>query len=231
MQLSEEELSELRKKSTEKMTDEEKEALPTYDKAIRGLIYDPSIYDAEWFAMQEWQHPWCQKIMGWFVGEFGPFESSLDLGAGDGYYSHVLAEMKTEAIAIEVSEEALPAMSELIEGMVHDLREPLDLEREFDLILCLEVAEHLPEESADVLCDTIAQHCGGLILFTAATPKQGGHGHCNLQPFEFWHEKFSKRGLQRLEEATEKVKQGWLNILGESLPWLTRNVVLYRKGE
>jgi len=223
-------LEEIRSKATEDMTPEEIAFLPDYDKAMRGLIYDPGIYDAFWYQNLGWQHPWCQKLMGWLAGEFGPFVSSLDLGAGDGYYSHVLTEMGADpAVAVEVSPEALAVMTEQVKGVVHDLREPLDLGRGFELILCLEVAEHLPLSAADTLCDSIALHCQKLLLFTAAPPGQGGHGHCNLQPFKFWQDRFAYRGIDFDPQATIKVKLAWERILGEHLPWLPRNVGVFRR--
>lgn len=223
-------IEELRKKSTEDMTPDEIAALPDRDKAMRGLIYDPSIYDASWFHGQGWQHPWCQKLMGWLAGEYGPFGSSLDLGAGDGYYSSVLAEMGADpAIAVEVSEDALGVMPEPVQGIVHDLREPLDLGQQFDLVVCLEVAEHLPLSSVDVFCDSIARHCAGALIFTAAPPGQGGHGHCNLQPFEFWRDRLDSRGISFCPQETEHARRAWANILGKHLPWLPKNIAFFRR--
>lgn len=216
-------------KPTEELTPEEIAALSPREKAIRGLAYSTEIYDADWFQGQAWQHPWCRKLMDWMNSEFGPFESSLDLGAGDGFYSHVLAEGGTEAVAIEVSEEAMSVIADDVQGMVHDLREPLDLGRTYDLIICLEVAEHLPVESSDTLCDTIANHCGRLLLFTSAPPGQGGHGHVNLQPPKFWRDRLEARGLHFWPNASIKTRRAWKNILGKELPWLSRNVLLYGK--
>ena len=223
-------LEKLRGKATGAMTAEEKAALPDYDRAARGLVYDPAIYDAYWFTNLVWQHPWCHKLMGWTAGEYGPFASSLDLGAGDGFYSHVLAEMGAEpAVAVEVSEEAVQVMTEKVQGIVHDLREPLDLGRGFDLILCLEMAEHLPLSAADVLCDSIALHCSNRLVFTAAPPGQGGLGHCNLQPFSFWADRLVARGVMFDPYETHRMKVAWKNILGDYMPWLSNNVSMFRR--
>jgi hypothetical protein len=216
---------------TEKLTEEEIASLSERDKAIRGLEYSTSIYDREWFGKQGWQHHWIQKLMGWLVGEFGRFESSLDLGAGDGYYSYVLREMKTEAYAVEVDEAAAEFVPEEVWFVPWDLRVPLDLKRTYDLVLCLEVAEHLPEASADTLCDTIARHCGKVLIFTAAPPKQGGHGHVNCQPAHYWIEKLARRGVHHWDAATARAQRAWQNILGESLPWLWKNVMVFTKGQ
>ncbi|HUW08560.1 MAG TPA: hypothetical protein VM537_02480, partial [Anaerolineae bacterium] len=67
-------IEKIRAKATEAMTAEEIALLPDHDRAIRGLVYDSTIYDAHWFGNLGWQHPWCQKLMGWTAGEYGPFE-------------------------------------------------------------------------------------------------------------------------------------------------------------
>jgi hypothetical protein len=193
--------------------------------------YDPTIYDAEWFHGLAWQHPWIQKLMGFLVGVLGPFESSLDLGAGDGYWSYVLWEMGCEAYAIEVSELAREVMPEQVSVFVHDLCLPLNLRRRYDLVLCIEVAEHLPPEAADTLCDTIAHHCGRYVLFTAAPPGQGGHGHLNCQPPKYWIDKLTQRGLVYLEDWSQYTQQAWKNILSETMPWLPRNVMIFYRLE
>ena len=62
----------------------------------------------------------------------------------------------------------------------HDLTRPPQLQRHFDLCLCLEVAEHLPESSADPLVQSLTQ-AAPIIYFSAAIPTQGGTGHVNEQ--------------------------------------------------
>src|SRR5579871_144626 len=58
-----------------------------------------------------------------------------------------------------------------------DLSKPLDLCRRFDLVIGLEVAEHISPEhgGADNYVETLARH-GDYILFSAAIPGQGGIG-------------------------------------------------------
>jgi 2-polyprenyl-3-methyl-5-hydroxy-6-metoxy-1,4-benzoquinol methylase len=64
--------------------------------------------------------------------------------------------------------------------MAQSLDSPLDLGRAFDLVISLEVAEHLPESAADAFIDSLVRH-GDVILFSAAIPFQGGHRHINEQ--------------------------------------------------
>jgi hypothetical protein len=77
---------------------------------------------------------------------------------------------------------------------VRDLRLPLNV-GDFDLVICTEVAEHLPPSAADVLVDNVCRASRGQVFFSAATPGHGGHLHLNEQQHGYWLEKFSGRGF------------------------------------
>lgn len=77
--------------------------------------------------------------------------------------------------------------------LAHDLNQDIDLDRQFDLVQSLEVAEHLPADSAERFVDSLTRH-GKLILFSAAIPGQGGEFHINEQPLDYWRVKFERRG-------------------------------------
>ena len=74
-----------------------------------------------------------------------------------------------------------------------DLNKPFSLDRTFDLVQTLEVAEHLDEANADAFVESLARH-GDTILFSAAIPGQGGEHHVNEQWPSYWVEKFAKAG-------------------------------------
>jgi SAM-dependent methyltransferase len=79
-----------------------------------------------------------------------------------------------------------------------DLSVKIRLDREFDLVQCLEVAEHLPPESSETLVDNLVAH-GSLLLFSAAPPGQGGEHHVNERPHDFWRDLFLARGYVLLD--------------------------------
>jgi hypothetical protein len=78
-----------------------------------------------------------------------------------------------------------------------DLRQPFNLGEKFDVVLALEVAEHLEEEFADVYVQNVINlvNDGGMILFSAAIPFQGGNNHVNEQWQTYWAKKFDHNGL------------------------------------
>lgn len=102
-----------------------------------------------------------------------------------------------------------------------DLANPLDLVRKFDLVECLEVAEHLPRAAAQTLVSTLVRH-GDVILFSAAPPGQGGEHHVNEQPYAWWRDKFDAQGFDlfdciRPAVAADRTVQ----------PWYRYNVMLF----
>lgn len=80
-----------------------------------------------------------------------------------------------------------------------DLSQAWVLNRRFDLVQSLEVAEHIPAERADCFVANLAAHSDGLILFSAAPPGQGGEYHVNEQPYDYWRDKFAGHGFRAFD--------------------------------
>lgn len=76
-----------------------------------------------------------------------------------------------------------------------NLNVPLNVGRKFDLIICLEVGEHLNKDASTILVDSITRH-GDHVLFSAAIPEQGGQNHINEQNFDFWKSIFNAHGYK-----------------------------------
>jgi len=63
-----------------------------------------------------------------------------------------------------------------------------------DLVLCLEVAEHLPEASALRLVERLCSSCPA-VVWSAAVPGQSGHEHINERPQSYWVARFAEMGF------------------------------------
>lgn len=106
-----------------------------------------------------------------------------------------------------------------------DLSQPFDLKRRFDLAVCLEVAEHLPETSADGLVASIVKHADH-VLFSAAIPGQGGQYHLNEQWPEYWQQKFEKHGFYFHDPIRPII---WKNEKIDS--WYRQNIFIIDKNK
>lgn len=96
-----------------------------------------------------------------------------------------------------------------------------------DLALCIETGEHLPVDRADYLVDLLTA-IGRVILFSAAQPGQGGTGHINEQPREWWLAKFRERGFElhpRHEWLTAEIAN---NEQCQRVRWLIGNAMLLK---
>jgi hypothetical protein len=76
-----------------------------------------------------------------------------------------------------------------------DLSSELRLEEEFDLVMCLEVAEHLPPTRAPSLVRDLTR-LGTTVAFSAAVPFQGGEGHINEQWPDYWASLFREHDYE-----------------------------------
>jgi hypothetical protein len=152
--------------------------------------------------------------------------SLLDIGAGHGAWAAewLSAGVKTVVAVdgdyVRPDQLAIPQKA----FRAHDLATPLDLKKRFDLVQSLEVAEHLPADTAETFVDSLTRH-GDVILFSAAVPHQGGEHHINEQPPEYWRRKFAARGYAAFDFLRPR-----LAGRGEVMPWYRFNSVLYANG-
>lgn len=118
-------------------------------------------------------------------------KSILDIGGGLGFWGRGLEKDYT-CVDYGVPKSKLVVRED--QYIDHDLRKPLNLETTYDMVMCLEVAEHLEARYAETLVKSICSHAKKQILFSAAFPGQGGTGHVNEQWGDYWIEKFEKEG-------------------------------------
>ncbi|TWT54665.1 hypothetical protein Pla22_23150 [Rubripirellula amarantea] len=132
--------------------------------------------------------------------------SVLDVGCGTGKaIDHLLSLGLTDLVGLEGSQLAIDHANQPEKLFCHDLTNPIDLGRKFDVVYSFEVAEHLPPQAANIFVDTLVNH-GNRILMTAARPGQGGMGHLNEQEPAYWIEKLKNRGFEYAERDTNLLK-------------------------
>ena len=105
--------------------------------------------------------------------------------------------------------------------VAHDLTTPLSVDRRFDLAVCLEVAEHLPSTRAPSLVQDLTR-LAPCVLFSAATPGQGGTHHTNEQPLSYWAHYFEQEGFLPLDLLRPAI---WANDKIEW--WYRQNMLIF----
>jgi hypothetical protein len=118
----------------------------------------------------------------------------VDVGGGEGWWAAAFAAEGATAVCIDNPTPSLLAPG--VRHVEHELSHRLPRELgEFDLAVCLEVVEHVDVAIGDRLVAALCEIAPS-ILFSAAIPGQGGHGHVNEQWPEYWVERFAGAGYR-----------------------------------
>lgn len=154
-------------------------------------------------------------------------ESVIDVGCGVGTWLSVFRDMGIEDIFgvdgewVEIEMLQIPQERFLS----FDLKRPLIINRSFDLAVSLEVAEHLPEESAEPFVDSLVR-LAQVVLFSAAIPLQVGKGHLNEQWPDYWADHFERRGYLVVDAIRKKI---WQN--DDVDYWYAQNILIFVKED
>lgn len=128
-----------------------------------------------------------------------PAKSVVDVGCGSGTWAKAYLDAGCDVLGIDghvVGDGQLLIPAERFER--HDLAQRLALPRRFDLVNCLEVAEHLdPSRGPTFVADLC--RLADVVVFSAAVPGQGGTHHVNEQWPSYWIPLFEKNGFAALD--------------------------------
>jgi trans-aconitate methyltransferase len=184
--------------------------------------YSPTYYEA--VAKNSGQGDIAQLI----IEQINP-KSVVEVGCASGVLLKELTyrNSKVEILGIDgnwINDKQLQIP--IISFMHHDITKPINMNRRFDLCVCLEVAEHIDEKYADILINSLTE-LSDTVLFSAAIPYQEHKKryHLNEQWQSYWAEKFKVHGYIPNSKMRELL---WNKKEVES--WYRQNVLLYRKN-
>ncbi|SEC67825.1 Methyltransferase domain-containing protein [Rhizobiales bacterium GAS188] len=106
-----------------------------------------------------------------------------------------------------------------------DLTKAFNLGRKFDLVISLEVGEHILPDATETFVDNLCSHADA-ILFSAAVPGQGGTFHVNEQNYEFWRQRFAARNYRLFDFLRHKIA-----ARREVEPWFRYNSLFFARGD
>lgn len=164
-----------------------------------------------------------------FLFELFKPNSVLDVGCGLGNWLYSFKKLGlSDVFGVDGSSIDKFGKDEFLnknEFLSFDFSKELRLNRKFDLVLSLEVAEHLSEEFADLFIKSLTNH-SDIIVFSAALPGQGGQGHMNEQYLDYWIKKFNLLGFYFYDPIRSKF---WDN--DKLLFWYKQNIVVFSKNK
>jgi SAM-dependent methyltransferase len=165
-----------------------------------------TVYSREFFAGQVAGSGSSAAVVVPLVLSFLPVRSVVDIGCGVGPWA---AEFVANGVPdvwgvdggyVERSQLRIPPDRFL----ARDLTKSLQFDRTFDLAVCLEVAEHLPESrAAGLVADLTAM--APCVLFSAAAPGPTGTNHINSQYLPYWIELFKVHGYEAIDPIRPRI--------------------------
>lgn len=167
-----------------------------------------NIYNKNWFNSRYYLLNDYKKISNSIFDIFNP-TSVLDIGCGNGLLINFFYNKGIDILGVDFSEDAINMAINNFKipkenFLIHDLKYILNLENKYDVEICLEVAEHIEEIYSDILVRTLCCN-SNKIIFSSAPPGQGGHGHINEKPFNYWFDKFYNLNFYRNDEMKIKL--------------------------
>lgn len=169
------------------------------------------------------------KFVTAITAAFPNVKTVADVGCGTGVFSLRFKEAGLKATACEYS----PRGRRWARDQGVDCHE-FDVSKDdsgmpgapYDLAFSLEVAEHVPAALAQQFVNYLTGS-SPLVVFTAAFPGQGGIGHINEQPQEYWISKFESRGFDHDRETSVSLARH-LKSLGAP-HYHSTNMMVFRK--
>lgn len=190
------------------------------------------IYNREFF--QEWgpHHEKyvdsAENVTDVLYRFLSPF-SVVDVGCGCGVYSHFFQKKGVRVLSLDgvrpPKEESFP-----VSITVRDFTVPFDNTwGKFDVALCLEVAEHIPENLSSAFLRNITSLSDRLVL-SAAPPGQGGHHHVNEQPKRYWVKRLAEYGFFYNRKLTGQIMETFKREK-ISYMWMGEHISIYDRAK
>ncbi len=144
--------------------------------------------DPEWLAF-------FGSIADRIVVEINP-RTALDAGCAMGFLVEALRERGVEAYGVDISEYAISQVHPNIREYcwVGSVTDPLP--QQYDLIVCIEVLEHLEPAQAEAAIANLCQYTED-ILFSSSPTDHKEATHLNVRPIEYWVGLFARHGFFR----------------------------------
>jgi len=161
---------------------------------------------------------------------FPAAQDYADVGAGSGAFAAFAARRGRRVVACEYARVGRwLARLQRVDSRAFNLTRdpPASLGGPFDLAYCFEVAEHVDAQ----LGSRLVAYLAGLaptVVFTAAQPRQGGHGHVNEQPKDFWIDAFQQVGMHHRPDLSDEVAAGFRQE--GVIYWLVENVLVFERA-
>jgi glycosyltransferase involved in cell wall biosynthesis len=200
-----------------------------YDKIFQDIN---NLHKKGWYQLREsteinytYLHneelPFAKRLTHWIKDNLNP-QQVLDLGCGPGTYVECFHDQGVKAVGYD-TDIRIQDKDYLV------CKSLFDVEETGDLVLCMEVAEHIESSNNLKIVESMvkALEPGGILIWTAAKPGQGGVGHINCQTKDYWSELFVWQPLIRCLDIEEQLVDAMKD--GYHMGWFVQNLLVYKR--
>jgi hypothetical protein len=171
-----------------------------------------TLYPEGFFAKRAWLRGRSRDIVRVSIELFNP-KDTIDLGCGAGDLTDVFLANDVDAYGLEGTDncrkELLFPEERLLVG---DLRKPIKNIISYDLLTCLEVAEHIEAERVEQFIKNLAGFSD--VWLMSINPNKGKY-HYTVKPFHWW--------AQKIESLTDvRYREDIVYEFRRKLNWLER---------
>jgi glucosyl-dolichyl phosphate glucuronosyltransferase len=187
------------------------------------------LYDEKFYEKQQGGSCKSAEVIVPIILEVFDAKSVIDIGCGVGAWLHHFQKCGvTEIYGYDAND--LPAPKYFIDkkhikANSNIASQDFKIAEKSDLLICLEVAEHLPADVSDHFLKNLC--CASpVIIFSAALPGQTGVNHINEQPPWYWRNKFNKLGYIEIDFLRSRIlhntQVSW---------WYRQNITCFARPE
>jgi SAM-dependent methyltransferase len=183
---------------------------PNFPHAYQIFNLD-SFYQNDYFKNDHVDHAIVTKYADYIL-EYGRelsgrnVKTILEVGCGGGWFTEEFIKRKIDIFALEGSQSGFVKTRKRIgrnnnaRVLQHDLRLPLHLNKQFDVAICTEVAEHIEPPFSSQLIQTLTDY-SKIIWFSFEKPftNDQHYHHSNEQPEKFWRNLFKFYNFEMLK--------------------------------
>jgi len=167
------------------------------------------------------EKPMANSISHWIKNVVNP-NKVIDVGCGPGTYVYSINDRGLNAVGYDLDKR--------VKGKPFlENKSIFDIEDSADMVMCIEVAEHIQPEFSQNIVDKLYNilEKDAILLFTAACVGQGGTDHINNRPKEYWEHKFKEKGLIRCHTLEAQLEEYVKSNM--YMGWFTANQMIFYK--
>jgi hypothetical protein len=171
-------------------------------------------------------HVHSEKLSAWICNfaKQNKLINVTDFGCGLGRYLDSLKSIGVNGIGVEGDKPNGAIFFDIVEyDLTFDLTNELGLKSE--LVLSLEVGEHIPKEHMTTYLDNITYHCEKYLITSWAVRGQEGFGHVNCLDNHEIIPEFEKRGFQLMKKETEDAR----SVIEDKAHWFKNTLFVLKR--